>query len=334
MSPRKQEKPPTAAGQEPGRGRRARKPSDIPAPGWRDILRRTFQQLSEDNLSIVAAGMAFYAFTAMVPALAATIAIYALVNDPSTVAGHIETIVHVLPEQTRPLLHEQLARLTADNRSAGWGAALGVGIALFGAMKAMTALMTGLNIAYGEQERRGFVRQYLVALLLTLSAIAGTLLLFGLLAVLPALLRWLRVDELAQTLFSALRWPLLAGLFTVGLAACYRYAPCRERARWRWITWGAASSTVLWLLGSAVFSYYLSKFGDYEGTYGSLGAVVAFLMWLFLTSYAILLGAELDAEMERQTLEDTTDGPAEPMGARGAKAADTLGPSGPASRPA
>ena len=337
MSPAKDENTPSlapaadSANQAPphefserGRGRQANKPGEIPPPGWRDIIHRTFRQLSEDNLSIVAAGMAFYAFTAMVPALAAFVAIYALVNDPATVSGHIESIAHILPAQARPILEEQLSRLTADNESAGWSAVLGLAIALFGAMKATTALVTGLNIAYDEEERRGVVRLYFTAFVLTLAGIVGALLVISLVAVLPAVLRVISGDETAL-LVNILRWPLLAALFAFGLSVAYRYGASRENPRWRWVSGGAVGATVLWMLGSAAFSLYLSRFGDYEGTYGSLGAIVAFLMWLFLTSYVVLLGAEFDSEMERQTVRDTTDHPEKPMGRRGAHAADTLG---------
>ena len=310
---------------EPGRGRQAHEPGQIPAAGWKDIVHRTFQQLSEDNLSLVAAGMAFYAFTAMVPALAAFVAIYALVNDPATVSQHMDSVSSLRPSEARPILEDQLKRLTSDNESAGWGAVLGIGIALFGAMKAMTALITGLNIAYDEEERRGVVKLYLTAFLLTLAGLVGAIVVIGLVAVLPAALRIFGGDETAKLLVNIVRWPLLAALFSFALSVAYRYAASRDKPRWRWVSRGAVGATVLWMLGSAAFSLYLSRFGDYEGTYGSLGAIVAFLMWLFLTSYTVLLGAEFDAEMERQTIRDTTDGPEKPMGRRGAHAADTLG---------
>lgn len=322
---------------EPGRGRQASRPSEIPARGWSDILRRTLQQLNEDNLSIVAAGIAFYAFTALVPALAALVAIYALVTDPATIAEHVEAMTGMLPAQARPLLHDQLVRLTSNSSAAGWSAVLGVGIALVGAMKAVTALITGLNIAYDEAERRGIVRLYLTAFALTLAGIVGAVLAMTLLAVLPAVLRVVGVGDAAQTAVAVLRWPLLLALFIFAISVVFRYAASRANPRWRWVSWGAGAATALWLIGSGAFSLYLSKFGNYEGTYGSLGAVVAFLMWLFLTSYVILLGAELDAEMERQTVRDTTDAPEKPMGHRGAHAADTLGAAigkkGPASKP-
>lgn len=307
------------------RGREAHKPTDIPARGWNDIVRRTFQQLSEDNLSIVAAGVAFYAFTATVPALAAMIATYALIADPATVTGHIESFAGVLPDQTRPLLHDQLTRLSSNDNAAGWGAVIGIGIALFGAMKAMTALITGLNIAYDESERRGFVKLNLTAFLLTLAGILGVLIVISLLAVVPAVLGIFGSGETAKTIFEVLRWPLLAGLFVVALSIVYRHAPCRDEPQWRWVSWGAAAATLLWLVGSGLFAWYASGFGNYEGTYGSLGAIIVFLTWLFLTAYVILLGAELDAEMERQTVKDTTAGPEKPMGERGAYSADTLG---------
>ncbi len=307
------------------RGRRAEKPTQIPARGWWDIARRTFQQMSEDNLNIVAAGVAFYAFVAMVPALAAVIAIYALVNDPVTVTQQIESMAHLLPAEAQEILREQLTRLTEDNQSAGWGAALGIGIALFGAMKAMNALIIGLNITFDEKERRGFIKLYFTSFVMTLAGIVGAILAVSVVAVLPSLLRFFGSNEMAQTIVSIVRWPLLAFLFMSALAAAYRFAPCRDKPQWRWVSWGAALATLLWLAGSLAFSLYVSSMGDYEGTYGSLGAVVVFLMWLFLSSYVILLGSELDAEMERQTVRDTTAGPEEPMGHRGAHAADTLG---------
>ncbi len=317
---------PPAEADQVERGRHASKPTEIPSPGWWDILRRTFKRLGEDNLSIVAAGIAFYAFTAMVPALAATIAIYALVADPATVTGHIEALTQVLPQEARPLLHDQLIRLASNTHAAGWSAVLGIGVALFGAMKAMTAIITGLNITYGETEHRGLVRLNLTAFVLTLAGVLGGLLAIALVAVIPALLHWLG-SEIVQTVFNVLRWPLLAALFIFALAVAYRYAACRDKPRWHWVTWGAAVATVSWLLGSAAFSLYVSKFGNYQNTYGSLGAVVVFLIWMDLTAYVILLGAELDSEMERQTVKDTTVGPEQPMGQRGAHAADTLGPS-------
>lgn len=317
----------TEPSRETGRGREADAPSQIPARGWSDIFRRTFQQLGEDNLSIVAAGIAFYAFMAMVPALAAMVAIYALVADPATVTGHIESLARVLPEQARPLLHDQLTRLSQDNEAAGWSAVLGIGIALFGAMKAMTALITGLNIAYDEAERRGVVKLYVTAFLLTLAGVVGALLAVMLLAVVPPVLGVIGIGETAQAIFRVLSWPMLAVLFVFALAVVFRYAACRDKPQWRWVSWGAGGATVLWLLGSAAFSLYVARFGGYESTYGSLGAVVVFLLWMNLTAYVILLGAELDAEMERQTKKDTTAGPEKPMGQRGAHAADTLGES-------
>lgn len=310
---------------ERGRGRHADKPTDIPARGWMDILKRTVQQLGEDNLSIVAAGMAFYAFTAMVPALAALISIYALIADPAVVTQHIDAMAHLLPESARPLLHDQLVRLASDDQAAGWGAVIGIGIALFGAMKAITALITGLNITFDEAERRGVVKLYLTAFVLTLAGIVGAILVIGLMAVAPAVLRSMGAGDTAETVLKVVTWPILALLFAFALAVVYRYAPCRDKPQWRWVSWGAGVATALWLLGSAAFAFYVSKFGGYEETYGSLGAVVVFLMWMFLTSYVILLGAELDCEMERQTKNDTTAGQPEPMGQRGAHAADTLG---------
>ena len=315
------------ANRESGRGRHADKPSEVPARGWLDILSRTKQQLAEDNLSIVAAGVAFYAFSAAVPALAAVVAIYALVSDPQRVSEQIASLGQIVPGEVMPLLEEQMTRLTSDNQTAGIGLAISLAIALYGSSRAIQAMIIGLNIAYGEREKRGFFKLKLVSLGLTLLAIVGAVLAIGLVAVLPSLLNFLPLSGDTSALLGWLRWPVLVLGFMIALAVLYRFAPSRNEPQWRWVTWGAGVGTLLWVLGSLAFSLYVGKFGSYDKTYGSLGAVVVFLMWLFLSAYAILVGAELNAEMERQTVKDTTDAPQEPMGQRGAVAADTVGPS-------
>jgi len=200
-----------------------------------------------------------------------------------------------------------------------------VALALWSATAGTKALMTALNIAYGEEERRGYLRYYGTAILLTLGAIAFALLALALVAVLPALLAWLPVPQGVRTALGLVRWVILAGAFVFGLAVVYRFAPDRKQPQWRWVTWGAAAATVLWLLGSALFSLYVANFGDYNKTYGALAAIVILLTWIYLTTFVVLLGAELNAETEHQTRVDSTVGASRPMGRRGARVADTLG---------
>lgn len=310
-----------------GRGRNASKPTEVPKSGWLDILSRTKQQFGEDNLSIVSAGVGFFGFVAVVPALAATIAIYGLVADPAQVTDQIKSLGSVMPGEAMPLLEEQMKRITSNNQAAGFGAIIGILIAVYSSAKATKALMSGLNIAYDETEKRGFFKLNLMAVLLTLGGVIGAALAIGLVAVLPAVLGMLNVPGNIGMLLSLARWPLLVGGFLVAMAALYRYGPSRNEAQWRWVTPGALLAAILWVLGSVAFSLYVSKFASYDKTYGPLGAVVVFLMWLYISALTVLTGAELNAEMERQTKRDTTDGAEEPMGERRAVAADTVGPS-------
>lgn len=309
-----------------GHGRRADTPAQVPAKGWMDVLWRMKTQMVEDNLNIVAAGVAFYAFVAVVPGLAATIAIYALFLDPNQLQAHLSMLSDVVPGEVMPILREQITRIVEDSQAAGISAVLGVAIALYGSAKATKALITGLNVAYDEHESRGFFRLNAIAIGLTLAGMVGVLVVFTIVTVLPSILRNIGLSEGFEWLLSLGRWPVLILLFMTALAVLYRVGPCREAPKWRWISPGAIGAAILWVLGSAAFSFYVSQFGNYQKTYGSLGAIVVFLLWLLLSAYAILLGAELNTEIERQTVRDTTTGEPEPRGGRGAYAADTVGP--------
>lgn len=316
-----------AEAHEPNRGRHADKPTEVPPQGWMDVLARTGREISNDNLTIVGAGVAFYAFVAVVPALAASIGIYGLIFDPAQVAQQITAFARMMPHEVLPLLEEQLKRITSDTGAAGLSAFMGIAIALWSSSSATKALIQGLNIAYGEKEKRGFVKLTLVALGLTLCIIAGVVSAIALVAVLPAVLNHLHLGSNVETILSWARWPILLGGFILALAILYRYAPSRENAKWRWVSPGAAVAAILWVGASGLFSLYVSKVASYDKTYGALGAVVVFLMWLFLSAFSVLLGAEMNAELERQTVKDTTDEPEQPMGTRGAYAADTVAPS-------
>jgi membrane protein len=309
-----------------GRGRAAERPEQIPAAGWRDILWRVKAEMATDNLSLVAAGVAFYVLLAIFPAIAAIVSIYGLVADPQTVEQQLTAISHLLPEEARGIVEEQLKRVTSTaSPKLSLGAAFGLLLAIWSANKGTQALITALNIVYDEEEKRSFLKLNLISLALTVGLMLVLIVGLALIAVLPALLDNLGLPPEIRQWAAWLRWPILALAFMFALAALYRYAPSRDEPRWRWVGWGAVLATVLWLIGSALFSWYVANFGNYNETYGSIGAVVVLMLWLWLSVLIVLLGAEVNAEMERQTSRDTTRGPEQPIGRRGAYVADTVG---------
>jgi membrane protein len=294
--------------------------------GWLEIAKRVKDQIKRDRLSIIAAGVAFYGLLAVFPGLVALVGLYGLVADPASVERHVATLSSILPPQAAEVLATQLHDLVGSDRAAlGIGAIGGLLLALWSASSAVRTLMEALNIAYNEKERRGMIRFYATAFILTFGAVLAIIVALGLVVALPALLNALGLNWLVEAAVSLARWPVLALLAIVGFAVVYRYGPSRAQPRWRWVSWGAALAVVIWLIGSALFSLYVTRFGNYNETYGAAGAVVILLMWFLLSSYAILIGAEINAEMERQTRKDTTSGRDKPMGARGAYAADTVG---------
>lgn len=310
-------------------GRDAARPSDIPSAGWWDILKRMLADISHYELSVISAGVAFNEFFALFPALAAGISLYGLIADPGQVQQQLAILSGVLPGDVAKLLGDQMQALTSASGGAlGLSLFVSLAVALWGATRGIKGLISGLNIVYGEEEKRGFLSLAAIALGLTLGAIVFGLMALTLVAAVPPILDHLSLDQSVKTLLSVLRWPLLAVFVLVGLSVVYRFAPSRDRPRWRWVTWGAGLATLLWLVGSGLFSLYASRFGDFNKTYGSMAAVAVTLLWFQLTSFVVLLGALLDAEMEHQTARDTTAGPEKPMGERGARMADTLGPGG------
>lgn len=310
-------------------GRHAERPRDIPKAGWFDIARRMWDDLSRYEVSVISAGIAFNEFFALFPALAAGISLYGLIADPAQVESLMGVLGGFLPGDVTTLVREQLRGLaTASGGTLGLSLLLSLAVALWGATRGVKGLISGLNIVYGEDEKRGFVALNATALALTFGAIVFGLVALTMVALVPPLLKLLPVGEGMQSLLSALRWPLLAVFVLVGLAVIYRLAPSRDRPRWRWVTWGAVVATLLWLAGSGLFSLYAARFGDFNKTYGSMAAVAVTLLWFQLTAFVVLLGALLDAEMEHQTMRDTTEGPEKPLGQRGASMADTVGPGG------
>jgi membrane protein len=309
------------------RGRHAERPREIPKAGWRDILLRTKNELSDDHVSMIAAGVAFYGLLAIFPMIAALISIWALIFDPQQIAQQIEQISGYLPE-AGSIIKDQATKIASGTGTGVSIAAIGgVLLALYSASKGMKALIEGLNIIYDEDEKRGFVRLNLIALGLTLGTIVILIGSLALIMAAPTLLGSLGLGPTVQTLVTWLRWPVLFVIAVVSLGVLYRFAPSRDEPRWHWVSWGAVIATVLWLIGSGLFSIYVQNFGSYNETYGSLGAVVILLMWFWLSAFIVLMGAELNAEMEHQTARDTTRGPARPMGERGAQVADTVGAS-------
>ena len=308
-------------------GREATKPREVPARGWFDVLKRTKRSVRDSNLSIVAAGVAFYAFLALVPALIAVVAIYGLVANPGDVRSQITSFTDALPRDAQRLLSSQLSSIT---RTAGTGtgiaALLAIAGALWSASSGIAALNTGLTVANRENETRGPVKRRLLALVLTIFAIVGVLLMLALVVALPSALDSIDITGIGGTALELARWPLLAGLLLVGLGVIMRYGPQRRRPRWRWITPGAIVAVLVGLAASIGFSIYVSLLGNYNKTYGALGAVIIMLLWLYLMAFAVLFGAALNAELERQTTHDTTAGDDAPPGERGAHAADTVGP--------
>lgn len=268
---------------------------------WTTTLEHTRREVKQDNLTIVAAGVAFFAFLAIFPALAALISIYGLVADPAAVEQQVASLRGVLPAQAADLIGTQLQRIASgSSQSLGWSLALSVVLGLWSANKGMKGLVQGLNIAYGEEDRRPWIKRTAIQLALTLGAIVAAIVAIGMVVALPAVLSFLGLGGGVRIGVEIARWLLLAALVVVGLGIVYRVGPARGALRpRRWVTPGAIAATALWLIGSVLFSIYVANFGSYAKTYGALAAVVILLIWFYLTAFAILLGAELDGEREK-----------------------------------
>ena len=311
---------PMRAGDEQDRGREATVPSEIPRAGWRDILLRLKDAVREDRITLIAAGVAFYAMLALFPAMIVVVSVYGLVMDPEEIAAQVRAL-GVLPGDVRSILTGQLDALArAPGGRLSLSLAFGLLRALWRASAGMRARATSAHAADSEAETRGFVRLRGLAGLLTLGGILVTVLALAVIVALPVAARHLPGP--AGLLISVLRWPLLAGVLVVGLGVLYRVAPSRRDARWQWLSWGSVAATGLWLVGSMLCSLYAGYAPAQNKTYGAFFAVIVLLAWLFVSAFAVLLGAELNAELELQTRRDTTVGPPQPMGRRGAHVAD------------
>jgi membrane protein len=324
-APRREAERRAAAPSSSHRGRTADTPSEIPARGWWDILKRTFSQVSDDRLLTEAAGITFYSLLALFPAIAAMVSIYGLFAEPATIGDHLDVLGTVVPGGGMEIIDEQVKRITSKGNAAlGFGVIIGLATALWSSNQAVKAMVDALNIVYGEREDRSFIRRTALTLAFTVAGIVFILLSMGAVVVLPIALKFVGLGGTSETLLSLARWPVMLVVVSLFLACLYRFGPNRDKPKWRWVSWGSAFAAVSWALVSAGFSYYVTNFGNYNETYGSLGAVIGFMTWIWISSTVVLVGAELDAEMEHQTARDTTEGPERPLGARGARMADEV----------
>jgi membrane protein len=310
------------------RGRAAGHPAEIPSRGWLDVLWRAWGEVGEANLFLVAGGVTYALILALFPGLAALVSLYGLVFDPAQIEQQIGALSGVLPVQTQQLLSQQLHSLVeASGGALRLGAVVGILLALWSASRGMSGIITAINIAYEEKERRGFFKLNLIALGLTLGLLVAGIIVITLIGVLPAAVQILAVGGGTKWLLFLVQWPLLVVLMMFGLAVLYRYAPDRDKPQWRWVSPGALVATILWIIASVGFTVYVANFNSYDKTYGSLGGVVVLLTWLYLSTLVILFGAAINTQSEKQTRKDSTEGMPRPMGQRDARAADTLGKS-------
>ena len=311
---------------EPGRGSDAESPGEIPAKGLRDVFWRVVDAVIVDRVTLIAAGVTYFLLLSLFPALGALVALYGFVADPTTIMGHIGFLASIFPPGSFDLILDQLTSLTQQKPSAlSFAFVTGLVIALWSANSGMKALFDAMNVAYQEAEKRSFVRLNLLSLAFTFGALLIAIVLIAAIGLVPAALAYFWLDRWQELLARFARWPFILVFVGCGIAVIYRYGPSREQAKVRWLSWGVVFSTILWLAASIMFSFYLENFANYNATYGTLGALIGLMVWLWISVIILIVGAELNAELEHQTVRDSTTGPPEPMGARGAFVADTVG---------
>jgi len=319
--------PPGKVSRERGdRGRAADYPAEIPPRGWKDLLLRTYRSLSEDRVTALAAGVTYYILLALFPGITALVSIYGLIADPADIGEHLASLSGAIPSDAISIISGQLHYLASqDQKALGLAFFGGLLVSLWSANAAIKALFDALNVVYGEKEKRNFFILNVPSLCFTAGLVLFLVLAMIGIVVVPAVLDLLYLGSASELIIYLLRWPAMLALVVLGLAVLYRYGPSRADARWRWISWGSVAAALLWLVVSMLFSWYASNFGSYNKTYGSLGAVIAFMVWSWLSATIVLLGGELNAEIEHQTAKDSTTGGPKSLGARGAKMADTVG---------
>ncbi|GJD97002.1 YihY/virulence factor BrkB family protein [Methylobacterium iners] len=313
------------AAREPERGRAATGPTEITAPGWKDIAYRIYLEFNKDRVLSVAGGVTFFTLLSLFPAIAALVSCYGLIADVGVINEHLASLQGVLPSGAVEVIGEQVKRIAAKGTgSLGLTFFTSLLLSLWSANAAMKAIFDALNVVYEEEEKRSFLMLNLRSLTFTVGALVFIILALIGIVVLPLVFNFVGLSDSAW-LIALLRWPALLVVLLGGLALLYRYGPSRERARWRWVGTGSVVAGLLWLVASILFSWYVASFGDYNETYGSLGAVIGFMTWIWISATIVLLGGEINAEMEHQTARDTTTGPEEPLGHREARMADTVG---------
>jgi membrane protein len=275
----------------------------IPFEGWKDILLCTWQQINEDRLLATAAGVVFYGLLAIFPAITALVSSYGLFADPSTIAGNLQGLALMLPDGSFSIVQDQIGRVLAKaTTTLGITFVLGLLMAIWSANAGMKAIFDALNVVYDESEKRGFVRLNLTSLAFTVAALAAILVMIGGVIAVPLALQRLGLGERAEWIVGIGRWPALLLLLLTGLAILYRFGPSRPNARWQWLSIGALVASILWLTGSSLLSWYLSHFGNYTATYGSLGAAIGLMTWMWMSAIIVLCGAELNSEIELRTV--------------------------------
>jgi membrane protein len=268
-------------------------------PFWKHVLYCTYVEIGEDRLLALAAGVVFFGLLAIFPAITALVSSYGLFANPSTISGHLAALSSMMPADAYKIVDEQVNRIVGHTTGTlGFTFFFGLALALWSANAGVKAVIDALNIVYGAKERRGFIRLNLVSLAFTVGALAGLLLAIAGIVVLPIVIYYLHLDGYGNTISTWLRWPALFLLLLLGLAVLYRFGPDRDNARWQWISPGAAFAAIAWLAGSALLSWYLSNFADYDATYGSLGAGIGLMTWLWLTAIVVLVGAEFNSVID------------------------------------
>ena len=276
-----------------------RSPADISRKQWKAILKGTLARMTRDRVTLLAAGVAFFGLLAVVPALVAMVSLYGLIGDPAQVQRRVDSMMGAAPREARQLVTTQLRSIVeSSGGTVGLGLVIGILIALWSASSGMKHLVDAGNAAYGENETRGYLKLRLLAGVMTICGIAFLVASVWVIAVLPKTLSHTALGTPARIVIEVLRWPMLAALLLVALAVVYRYSPDRAEPRWSWVSPGALAATALWLIGSLLFSIYTANFGKFDQTYGSLGAVIVAMLWMYLTTFLIIAGAELNAETE------------------------------------
>jgi membrane protein len=308
------------------RGRHATHPLQIPWKGWYDILWRTYREMQTDRLLSIAGGVSFFALLAIFPAITALVSAYGLFFNPGAIVSDIAQLNDVVPVTVLSIVHEQATRIASNSgQTLSLGLVFGILLSLWSAMGGVKAVIDALNVIYEQRESRSLVRLNLVALVFTLFGFATFLFAMAVIVVLPLVLSPIGLGSAAETVTRLARWPVLLVFLLFGLAILYRYGPDRRVARWQWVSIGSVFAALAWFAASFLFSWYLTNFANYNATYGSLGAVVGLMTWLWISTIVVLLGAELNAEIEHQTAHDSTIGVQKPLGERGAVMADTVG---------